>query len=44
MLNKDGESRHPFLVSDLKRKALVVSIEYDVGSKFLIYGLYYVEV
>ena len=44
MLSKSGESGHPCLVPDLSGKALkFLSIEYDVGCRFLIYGLYYVE-
>ena len=44
MLNRSGERGHPCLVPDLSGKALkFLSIEYDVGCRSLIYGLYSVE-
>ena len=37
MLNRTGESRHPYLVPDLSGKTLTFSpIEYDVGCRSLI--------
>ena len=42
MLNRSGESRHPHLVPDVRRKAFRLPLEYDVGCRFLIYSLYYV--
>ena len=44
MLNKSGESGHPCLVPDLRRKLLAFTTEYDVNCELIIYGLYYVEV
>ena len=41
MLNKSGESEHPCLVPDLKRKYFSFYIEYDVSYGFVIYGLCY---
>ena len=43
MLNKRGKSGHPCLVPNLKENAYrFLSIEYDAGSGFVVYGLYYV--
>uniref|UniRef100_A0A9L0R3G8 Uncharacterized protein n=1 Tax=Equus caballus TaxID=9796 RepID=A0A9L0R3G8_HORSE len=45
MLNRSGESGHPCLVPVLRGMAFkFLSVEYDVGCGFVIYGLYYVEV
>ena len=43
MLNKSGEDGHPCLVPDLTGKAFGFCPLSDVGCKFLIYGLYHVE-
>ena len=43
MLNKRGESRHPCLFPHLKGNTYsFLPVEYDAGSGFVIYGLYYV--
>ena len=45
MLNKSGESGQLCLVPDLKGNAFrFFPIEYDVGSRFFIYGFYYFEI
>ena len=43
MFNKSSESGHPCLVHDLRRMLLAFTIEYDVNSELIIYGLYYVR-
>ena len=41
MLNRSGESGHPCVVPDLKGKAFsFCPIEYDVGCRSLVHGLY----
>ena len=42
MLNKTGESEHPYLVPDLKGNTYFLPDAHDAGSGFLIYGIYYV--
>lgn len=42
MLNQIGESGHPCVVLDLRRKSF--NIECNVGCGFVMYGLYFVEV
>ena len=43
VLNRSYERGHPCLVPDVSGKALFLSIDYDVGCRSLIYGLYDVE-
>ena len=43
MLNKNGESRCPCLVHDLKEKLLLFPIGDNVSCAFVKYGHYYVE-
>ena len=45
MLNKSGESGHPCLIPDLQRECFqLFTTEYDAGYRFVMYGLYYVEI
>ena len=44
MLNRSGESRHWFLIPDLRGKAFSFTIEYDVHCGILRYDFYYVEI
>ena len=44
MLNNNGESGHPCLVSDLRGCCQFCTIENNVCSRLITYGLYYVEV
>ena len=45
ILNSSGESGHPYLVPDLQGECFqFFTIENNVCYRFIIYGLYYVEV
>ena len=44
MLKSSGESGHPCLVPGLSGNSQLFTIENDVSSGFVIYGLHYVEV
>jgi hypothetical protein len=45
MLNRSGDSGHPCLISDFRGNVFqFFPIKYNVGSRFVIYSLYNVEV
>ena len=43
-LNKTGESRHPYLVPDLRGKDFTFSTECDFSCRLVVYGLYHIKV
>ena len=44
MLSQSGESGHPCLILILEEMLLVLPTECEVGCRFFVYGLYYVQV
>ena len=44
ILNKNGKSGNPRLVPDLRGKAFIFTVEYDVSYGLALYGFHYVEV